>query len=395
MRFAWSLLAILAGGLLATELVMRPTWAERRVLISLYLGAILATALASLMIRWLVPRARSIRLAVFVASGAAVSVAAVAVGLSSGFMFSSTHDLRLLAIALSLGVALALALSVVLARQLTSDLELLADAADRVGAGERSVVIGVDRADEIGVVAKAMGIMVGRLQQAEEEAEAAADARGHFLASISHDLRTPLASLTAAVEALQDDVVDDTARFYNVMRSDISLLASLVDDLSLMTRLEAGDITLDHVPIDLAEVADEAVEAMAPLAAQSSIHLQLVAAGAVPTSGDPHALSRVIRNLLDNSIRHAPHDSTVGVSVENGSTARVEVRDAGDGFPMEFVDDAFGSFTQADPARSRSGGGAGLGLAIAKGLVEAHGGTIWALPGPGGRVGFDIPIERR
>jgi len=104
MRFAWSLLVILAGGVLATELVMRPTWVERRVLVSLYLGAILATALASLMIRWLVPRARSIRLAVFVASGAAVRVAAVAVGLSSGFMFSSTHDLRLLAVALSLGV---------------------------------------------------------------------------------------------------------------------------------------------------------------------------------------------------------------------------------------------------------------------------------------------------
>ncbi len=286
----------------------------------------------------------------------------------------------------------------VLARQLTSDLELLADAADRVGTGERSVVIGVDRADEIGVVARAMGIMVGRLQQAEEEAEAAADARVHFLAPISHDLRTPLASLTAAVEALQDDVVDDTARFYNVMRSDLSLLAGLVDDLFLMARLEAGDITLDHVPIDLAEVADEAVEAveaMAPLPAQSSIHLELVAGGAVPTLGDPHALSRVIRNLLGNSIRHAPHDSTVAVSVENGSTARVEVRDAGDGFPVEFVDDAFGSSTQADPARSRSGGGAGLGLAIAKGLVESHGGTIWALPGPGGRVGFDLPIERR
>ena len=209
MRFAWSLLAILAGGVLATELVMRPTWAERRVLISLYLGAILATALASLAIRWLVPRARSIRLAVFVVSTAAVSVAAVAVGLSSGFMFSSMHDLRLLAIALSLGVALALALSMALARQVTSDLERLAEAARRVGEGERMLNIGVDRADEIGVVAGAMAMMVERLQQAEDEADAASAARRQFLASVSHDLRTPLASLTAAVEALEDGVASD------------------------------------------------------------------------------------------------------------------------------------------------------------------------------------------
>ena len=391
MRFAWSLLAILAGGVLATELVMSPTWAERRVLISLYLGAILATALASLAIRWLVPRARSIRLAVFVVSTAAVSVAAVAVGLSSGFMFSSMHDLRLLAIALSLGVALALALSMALARQVTADLERLAEAARRVGDGERPLNIGVDRADEIGVVAGAMAMMVERLQQAEDEAEAASAARRQFLASVSHDLRTPLASLTAAVEALQDGVASDEHRFYRVMGNDLSLLAGLVDNLFLMTRLEAGDVTLDHVQIDLAEVADEAVEAMTPLAAKSNVRLELIASGAVYTSGDPQALSRVIRNLIDNGIRHAPQDSTIAVSVVNGSSARVEVRDAGDGFPDEFVDDAFASFTQADPARSRSGGGAGLGLAIAKGLVEAHGGAIWALPGPGGRVGFDLP----
>lgn len=392
MRFHWTLLAIVAGSVLATEVVMRPTWSERRVLLAIYLGASGVTLLSVLFIRWLVPRARSIRLAVFIMASAAVSVAAVAVGLSSGFMFSSSHDLRLLAIALALGVSLALALSFTLSRPLTSDLERLAEVAQQVGEGERTLVTGVERADEIGVVARAIDVMVGQLKQAEMEAEAAGDARRQFLASISHDLRTPLASLTAAVEALQDGIVDDQDRFYRVMGNDLSLLGNLIENLFLMTRLEAGDVTFERVPIDLAEVADEAVEAMSPLAARSAVRLELEATGAVHTSGDPQALSRVIRNLIDNGIRHAPPDSTVSVSVVHNSAATVLVRDQGPGFHPEFVEEAFLSFTQADPARSRAGGGAGLGLAIAKGLVEAHGGRIWAQPGPGGVVGFELPV---
>ena len=392
MRFVWTLLIILAGGVLATEVVMRPTWAERSVLLAIYLGAGGVTLLAAFAIRWLVPRARSIRLVVFVAASAAVCVAAVAVGLSSGFMFSSSHDLRLLAIALALGVGLALALSFTVSRPLTSDLERLANVAQRVGEGERSLDTGVTRADEVGVVATAMDMMVDRLTRAETEAETASDARRHFLAAISHDLRTPLSSLTAAIEALQDGIVADKERFYRVMGNDVALLRSLVDNLFLMTRLEAGEVLFKQMPIDLAEVADEAVEAMTPLAARSAVSLKLEATSAVPASGDPQALSRVIRNLIDNGIRHAPRESTVSVSVGNGSSATVLVQDEGDGFPPEFVDEAFVSFSQADPARSRAGGGAGLGLAIAKGLVEAHGGTIWARPGPGGIVGFDLPI---
>ncbi len=391
MRFFWTLTAILAGGVLATEVIMRPTWGERRVLIAIYLGAILVTVVASLVIRRVMPKARSIRLGVFIVSVAAVSVAAVSVGLSSGFMFSSSHDLRLLAIALTLGVALAVALSLALAGPLTADLERLADVARRVGGGERPEDIGVARSDEVGVVASSMDQMVGALHEAEQHGARLAAARREFLASVSHDLRTPLASLQAAVEALQDGVAGDPERFYQAMGKDLDLLGSLVDNLFLMTRLEAGEIEFERIALDLAEVADEAVEAMTPLAARSSVRLALDADGAVATAGDPHALSRVIRNLIDNGIRHAPADSTISVQVSNGARARVLVRDEGAGFPAEFVDRAFATFSQADPARSRAGGGAGLGLAIAKGLVEAHGGTIWAEPGPGGVVGFELP----
>ena len=99
----------------------------------------------------------------------------------------------------------------------------------------------------------------------------------------------------------------------------------------------------------------------------------------------------MIRNLVDNAIRYAPASSEVVVAVSNGDGALVSVEDDGPGFPPEFVEAAFESFVRADPARTRTTGGAGLGLAIAHGVVAAHGGQIWAEAGPGGRVAFRLP----
>jgi signal transduction histidine kinase len=390
MRLAWVLLGILIATVLASEAIMRPSGPERTVLLVIYGGAGIVAAGAAVGIRWLVPRARSIRFAVFIMATASVAVAAVAVGLLSGFMFSSTHDLRLLTLALALGVSLALALSFSLARPLTADLVKLAGVAKRVGEGERVLDIDVDRSDEIGVVAESLEYMVSRLAEAEAVSESLSEGRRQFLASVSHDLRTPLASLTAAVEALADGIVSDKDRYYRVMGNDLALLGTLVDNLFLMTRLDAGDIVFELLPIDLAEIADEAVEAMSPLAARSSLSLELKTEGAVETVGGPQALSRVIRNLIDNGIRHAPPDTTVSVTVESGTSASVVVRDEGPGLAAEFVEDAFRSFSKADRARSRAGGGAGL--AIAKRLVEGHGGPVWARPGPGGIVGFNLPV---
>jgi signal transduction histidine kinase len=110
--------------------------------------------------------------------------------------------------------------------------------------------------------------------------------------------------------------------------------------------------------------------------------------------GAPEALGRVIRNLVDNGLRHAPEHSSVVVRVANGADATVEVLDQGPGFDVQLLPTVFESFSRADPARTRDTGGAGLGLAIARGVVEAHGGTIWAQPGPGGRVGFMLPTSR-
>ena len=211
-----------------------------------------------------------------------------------------------------------------------------------------------------------------------------------MLSSISHDLRSPLAALSAAVEAMIDGVAPDPDRYLRSMRADVDALAALVDDVFLLAGIQSGRVDIGRESVDLLECCDEAIEALRPSAAVRGIDIHLHGARTT-VPGNPRAIGRVVRNLLDNAIRHSPDDSIVSVSVGDGGTPRVTVADAGEGFPAEFADRAFDLWARADESRNRSTGGAGLGLAIARGLVDAHGGRIWVEPPPGGRVAFELP----
>jgi signal transduction histidine kinase len=268
----------------------------------------------------------------------------------------------------------------------------MADTADRVAAGDFAARSRVARNDEIGDLARSLDAMAERLSAAEDERKRSDAARREFLAAIGHDLRTPLAALQAAVEALRDGVAPDPDRYLRSMQHDVAALHALVEDLFLLSKIESGTLEIAPTRVDLTEVADETIEVLRPVAAKRHIGLRLEAAHRTIVSGGPEALSRVLRNLVDNAIRYAPDGTEVLVSVTNGATARVAVLDQGPGFPAEFLEEAFESFHRSDPARARDTGGAGLGLAIAQGFVTAMGGTIWAEPGPGGRVTFELPM---
>jgi two-component system sensor histidine kinase BaeS len=215
-----------------------------------------------------------------------------------------------------------------------------------------------------------------------------------LLASISHDLRTPLASMQAAVEALQDGLAPDPAAYLRGLSHDLDYLRRLVDDLFLLARLDAGRLELSPTEVDLAELADEAVEAVAPVAASHSVRVRVEGPGRVGVVADPAAMGRVFRNLLSNAVRHSPRDGEVKVQLSlNGSTVEALVADQGTGFEENPPARAFERFARSDASRSRDSGGNGLGLAIAKGIVEAHGGSIAIESGPGGRVRFTIPHQ--
>jgi signal transduction histidine kinase len=229
-------------------------------------------------------------------------------------------------------------------------------------------------------------LMVERLDSVERE-------RAVMLSSISHDLRTPLAALRASVEAIRDGVAPDPDAYLSGMERQIQALASLVDDLQLHSRIVSGTIAVTRSRIDLTELADEAMETLRPLAETRQIALLLEADRRVTVDADGPQLARVIRNLLENAIRHAPDGSVVLVQIaSHPGVATLRVVDQGDGFPPEFRDRAFEPFTRADPARDLRTGTAGLGLSIARGIVAAHGGTIGVADGPGGIVEVGLPI---
>ncbi len=391
MRFILVLIAVVVAALAVTELTMQPSAADRTALLVIFGSIAVATGLAG----WLLPRVtsrfRTLRHTVLLVSMAAVAVVAVAVAVSAQLMFLSSHDLRLVVVAVGLGVVLGALLAATISRPLAADLERLAGTARKVGKGDLSAHAGLHRPDEVGTVAVAMDGMIDALRAAEVERDQVEAARRTFLAAIGHDLRTPLTSMKATIEALQDGVAEEPERYVRSMLADLDLLSGLVEDLFLLAQIEAGKLELHAEPVDLADLADEAVEAMTPVARRRGVEIEIKADRHITVLAGERELGRVIRNLLDNAIRYAPATSRVRVEVGNGPhEATVRIVDEGPGFPDDV--DVFESFAKGDAARTRTHGGAGLGMAIAKGLVEAHGGSIAIEPGSGGRVTFRLPV---
>ena len=320
------------------------------------------------------------------ASLGVLAVAVITIVIAAQQMFINDQDLGfLLWIMIPATIAAALA-AYVLSAPIARDAHRLSDAATRVAAGDLGVRTGVTRTDELGDAARAFDRMVARLAAIEQE-------RSMMLSSISHDLRTPLAALRVSIEAIRDGVADDPDALLGGMERQMHALSALVDDLQLHTRISSGTLELRIGRHDLAELVDEVVESVRPLASHRGVRIETAGPGAVPVDVDPARLGRVFRNLYDNAIRHSPDGGTIIGTIETDGRGWVEVsiHDDGPGFPDDLRDVAFEPFTRGDPARDIATGTAGLGLAIARGIVETHHGTIAIGPGPGATVTVRLP----
>ncbi len=349
------------------------------------------TILVGLALRRYQRRARSLRRSVLVVALSSLLIAVAAAVTATRLMVLSEQELGAFLTVLGVAAGFAALLAVVVSQPLGDDVRHLESAVRRIEMGDRSVRVDSLRGDELGHVGRAIDDLVRRLTELENERSAGEDARRTLLSNIGHDLRSPLAALQAAIEALVDGVAPDPQRYLRSMQHDVEALGSLIDDLYLLSRLDAGQLDLERVPIDLVELADDAVESLAPTAAAAGVRVVLEAGDAVHVLASPVSLARVIRNLVDNGIRHAPAGSTVRVTVTAERGAVVRVTDDGPGFPDDFRDHAFERFTRSDPSRTRQSGGGGLGLAIARGLVEAHGGEIWIEDSANASVAFRVP----
>ena len=227
--------------------------------------------------------------------------------------------------------------------------------------------------------------MIGRLAREERM-------RRELFAAVSHDLRTPITSLSLLATAIDDEVVEDAKRkeYAARMNTHVRALGALIDDLFDLTRLEAQELEWTMERIAVAELVRDAVEAMRPAADAGSVAVRAECDDAV-SRGNSEQLRRVLFNLIQNAIRHTPPDGSVTVRAEQmPDGVEIEVADTGSGIANDARERVFEPFYRADAARAQPG--AGLGLAIARAIVEAHGGAIWLEDATAGtRVRFRLP----
>lgn len=328
-----------------------------------------------------------------------ILVVLINVGITAAAMMISTHDLSLLGLLLCYSVAIAAIYSAFVTGWITESLRTVSAAARQMAAGDLSVRVPETGERELAELATAFNIMAGRLQAAFQRQRELEEARQGLIAAVSHDLRTPLASLRVMVEAINDGVASDpetVRRYVHSMQRETVNLGRLVDDLFELSRLDAGQVNLRLEPSAISTLVLETCESMNAQANVRGVQLlPRVNFGIGPVLADPDQIQRVLYNLVQNAIRHTPADGSVIVEVlDLGPEVQVNVADSGEGIPRQDLPHVFDRFYRGDKARSRdAGSGAGLGLAIAKRLVETHGGRIWvAQPITGGSVfSFTLP----
>ncbi len=223
--------------------------------------------------------------------------------------------------------------------------------------------------------------------------------RRDFVANASHELRTPLTSIRGFVEALEDGGLEesDTARrFLSRIRANADRMASLVDDLLELSRLESGAQPPSLEPLDCAAVVADVVTSFAKIAARKSISLDADEAEVPRVLGDSDRLRRILEHLVDNALKYTPDGGRVSVRVgREGDGAMVSVEDTGPGISPEHLPRLFERFYRVDTARSRELGGTGLGLSIVKHLAESMGASVSVTSTPGRGSTFEVRLPAR
>ncbi|HWB22368.1 MAG TPA: ATP-binding protein [Gaiellaceae bacterium] len=290
--------------------------------------------------------------------------------LASGWVMFDMHaDVKVLSVSAAAACSAVFA-ALLLGHWIVAPVERLRAASAELASGDLSSRAPEAGPAELAQLGSSFNSMAGSL-------ESLFDARRQLVAWASHDLRTPLASMQAMIEALTDGI-GEPDEYLPALDQQVRLLATIVDDLFELARIDAGALTVQLEDTDLSELIASCVRGIEPEARARQIRLETeIEPGLGSVLGAPEKIERVLSNLLANALRHTPASGSITIAARpRGSHTLVAVEDTGPGIRPEDTTRVFDRFWRAD--RARSSAGSGLGLAIAKGLIDAQGGTIWA-----------------
>lgn len=363
------------------------TWAN--------LGAALLWSVIAGVGIWLVllpVRRRSLAglLAALVLTGAAASIGAL-LGAAHSMLIPEVNWQTLVAL-IALSGAVAAIAAVAVGRRLARDNAQLRRAVVEMGEGRVPSADGPPLTAEIAAVREELRQTAAALAATRDREQALESARRELVSWVSHDLRTPLAGLRAMAEALEDGVVDHPEQYYKQIGNAVERLNQMVEDLFDLSRIQAGAVSRETESIALDDLVSDCISALEPLAAAQDVQLAGSVDGPAPVVGNGRELNRALTNLVANAIRHTPARGSVavrvGVAAGSAPQAEVVVRDECGGIPDEHLDRLFDVGFRGEAARTPHAdvhpAGAGLGLAITRGIVEAHGGTVQVANRAGG-----------
>jgi signal transduction histidine kinase len=278
-----------------------------------------------------------------------------------------------------LGIVLSAAIASYLSWSISRPLQTIDRSASRIGMGEYSERIRISSKDEIGDLAVTINKMAEKLEQIDREKKETEQIRTQFLANVSHELRTPLTAMQGFLEALQDGLIDDSARqrYYDILYNETLHMSRLVDDLLDLIKLENAEVGLSRIPVDVEQLLKKTAFKFMPEAAEKQVSIEMKVEHELPKAfADYDRIEQILNNLVKNAVKFTDHGSIVLSAEQDEGYIRLAVADTGRGIAEKDRELIWERFYKADRARSGSNKGTGLGLAIVKELVKLHGGKI-------------------
>ena len=284
----------------------------------------------------------------------------------------------------------AVIVSIFVARRVVTPVRHMMRASRHIADGHYDERVPETNADELGQLALSFNQMAAALEQTETM-------RRELIGNVAHELRTPLTNIKGYMEGLIDGVLPPEPETYQLVYREADRLQRLVSDLQELSRVEAGTLELNLTQVPVAALIEQTAARLRPQFEEKNVMLNINVPVELPSvRADEDRIGQVLLNLVGNALQYTPNGGSVTIAAKpHGSEIHILIQDSGLGISAEHIPHLFDRFYRVDKSRSRAGGGSGIGLTIARHLVEAHNGQIWATSNgidQGSTFGFSLPV---